>query len=89
MASDYAVELSNIVKNVTLTYKFKNFDMAFSDFPIYSGMLWEEFNQEANSLYPCSDDLTVNLSILLIVIQKWKAQGGEIWQLIDPVDGFQ
>lgn len=58
MTSDYAAKLSNVVKNVTINYKFKNFDMGYLDFPFDT------------------------------VIQKWVAQGGEPWQIIEPVDGF-
>lgn len=58
MTTAYAVQLSEVVKNVTLTHKFNNFDMFYIDFPF--------------------DD----------VIARWVAQGGEPWQLIEPIDGF-
>jgi acyloxyacyl hydrolase len=33
MTSDYAALLSEVIKNVTFSYKFKNFDMVYYDFP--------------------------------------------------------
>jgi len=32
--TDYAMFLSTIVKNVSLTHKYKNFDMGYSDLPL-------------------------------------------------------
>lgn len=34
MTTDYAMMLSDIVKNVTITKKYKNFDMFYVDFPL-------------------------------------------------------
>ena len=38
MTTNYAQMLSGLVKNVTLTQKFKNFDMAYTDFPIVTAI---------------------------------------------------
>ena len=34
LTTEYATMLSQLVKNVTETYKFNNFDMAYIDFPL-------------------------------------------------------
>ena len=34
MTTDYAMMLSDLVKNVTITKKYKNFDMFYVDFPL-------------------------------------------------------
>lgn len=34
LTEKYAEMLSGLVENVTLTYKFKNFDMVYIDFPL-------------------------------------------------------
>ncbi len=56
--TQYAMMLSGIVKNVSSTYKFKNFDMLYVDFPVDQ------------------------------VFKKWTDQGGQPWQLLEPVDGY-
>ncbi len=34
MTTDYAMLLSGLIKNVTLTHQYKNFDMLYTDLPI-------------------------------------------------------
>ncbi|CAH1270439.1 AOAH [Branchiostoma lanceolatum] len=53
-----AFELSDVLKNITATSEYKNFDLVYLDIGI--------------------DE----------VIAEWEANGGEGWQLIEPVDGF-
>lgn len=36
--TDYAEMLSGLVKNVSLTHKYNNFDMHYFDFPFDSGI---------------------------------------------------
>ncbi len=36
--TNYALMLSGIVKNITQTQKFKNFDMGYTDFPIINAI---------------------------------------------------
>jgi hypothetical protein len=42
--TDYAEMLSGLVKNVSLTHKFKNFDMIYFDFPFDKGILKQTYN---------------------------------------------
>ena len=56
--TNYAMMLSGIVKNVTESFSFKNFDTLYIDYPITT------------------------------VFSRWEAQGGQAWQLLEPVDGF-
>jgi acyloxyacyl hydrolase len=53
-----ADELSAVLRNITLTQKFNNFDMYYFGSPINE------------------------------VIKIWTAQGGQVYELIEPVDGF-
>eukprot|EP01125_Pyxidicula_operculata_P007112 TRINITY_DN2423_c0_g1_i1.p1 TRINITY_DN2423_c0_g1~~TRINITY_DN2423_c0_g1_i1.p1 ORF type:complete len:538 (-),score=124.40 TRINITY_DN2423_c0_g1_i1:159-1772(-) len=55
---DWAKTLSMQYQIIVNTTKFKNFDMAYYDFPLPE------------------------------IFKMWKAQGGELWQLIEPSDGF-
>jgi hypothetical protein len=34
MTTDYAMLLSGLIKNVTITHQYKNFDMLYTDLPI-------------------------------------------------------
>ena len=34
MTTDYAMLLSELIKNVTITHQYKNFDMLYTDLPI-------------------------------------------------------
>ncbi len=58
LTTQHAVLLSSVLQNITLTYKFKNFDVNYLPNPLQQ------------------------------VINEWVAQGGEVYQLIEPVDGF-
>ena len=58
LTSQRAVDLSEAIRNVTLSYSSSNYDLYYMDFP------YDE------------------------VYAEWAAQGGEPWQLIEPVDGF-
>jgi len=56
--SQRALELSQVYPQIIANYTFKNFDMAYYDFPLPQ------------------------------ISKVWQARGGQIWQLIEPVDGF-
>jgi len=58
ITSQRAVDLSEAIRDVTLAYSPKNFDLDYLDFP---------FND---------------------VFVEWEKQGGQPWQLVEPVDGF-
>jgi len=55
-----AAELSAIYPKIIAQYTFRNFDMAYYDFPTLFGK----------------------------AIKMWEKQGGQTWQLIEPIDGF-
>jgi len=56
--TDRAFNLSTVYDKIIQNYSFKNFKMAYTDFPQVQ------------------------------VEQLWKEQGGQMWQLIEPLDGF-
>jgi len=53
-----AFELNKVYAKIMAQRKYKNFDMMYTDPPLYG------------------------------VIEIWKKHGGQVWQLIEPVDGF-
>eukprot|EP00055_Hartaetosiga_balthica_P002540 m.4324 g.4324 ORF g.4324 m.4324 type:complete len:578 (+) comp2213_c0_seq1:258-1991(+) len=58
LTTDHANLLSDVLRNLTLSYKPINYELHFFDNPI----------QQA--------------------VEEWVANGGQAWQLIEPVDGF-
>jgi acyloxyacyl hydrolase len=64
----YAEMLSGLVRNVTLTFKFKNFDMAYVDFPLESMISrWSAMGGEPWQLLEPVNSLSYPLNSYLII----------------------
>ncbi|CAF0849277.1 unnamed protein product [Brachionus calyciflorus] len=61
MTTDYAVMLSDIVKDIALNYNYKHFDMLYTDVPIRQMMdIWESMGGERWQLIESVDGFHIN-----------------------------
>jgi len=69
------LQYKEVIRNNT----YKNFDMTYFKCPIDGTCLSCFLSPHTHSHLVC---------VCTEIIDFWNAQGGETWQLIEPVDGF-
>lgn len=86
----YAVQLSEVIKNVTQTYRFKNFDMHYLDFPFDEVIRrWVAQGNEAWQLIEPVDGFHINQYAQPIVSDVlWEYMEQYLPDWLGPINPF-
>jgi acyloxyacyl hydrolase len=79
LTTQHAQLLSSILKNISTTAVYKNFDVFYLDNPFNAGKRARFDMHVVDENHP--------LTTARAAIAEWEAGGGAAWQLIEPVDG--